>query len=374
MALAASIRASLRTATTQERARLGWRDNFITILIGLWLMIGLFVDGWAHNNLGRLETFFTPWHAIFYSGFAANALWIGWLISRQWRAGRIGFAAIPQGYHLGALGVVIFGIGGVGDMLWHMSLGIEKNIAALLSPTHLLLFLGGSLMYASPFLAAWTSPDPAEDAPGFKAFLPALTSLTLMTTFASFMHMYLWSLFQNYPSQTYVATITQRYPAALRPLTYLSQSAGLQGVLITNAILLAPVLLMLRRWRLPFGAVTFLFTVNTTMMAVLAAFRGADVIIVALLAGLATDAMITIVQPWANGAWAFRTIAVAAPLVLWTLRFLLLQVDSGVAWSLELTAGITVMAALSGLALSLLMAPPAVPARLGERYSGGPNA
>ena len=27
----------------------------------------LFVDGWAHNNLDQIETFFTPWHALFYS-------------------------------------------------------------------------------------------------------------------------------------------------------------------------------------------------------------------------------------------------------------------------------------------------------------------
>jgi hypothetical protein len=40
--------------------------------MGTWLMIGLFVDGWAHNNLGEaLETSFTPWNAVFYSGFAA---------------------------------------------------------------------------------------------------------------------------------------------------------------------------------------------------------------------------------------------------------------------------------------------------------------
>jgi hypothetical protein len=72
MATAASILQGLRRPGAEPRAQLGWRDNFITILIGLWLMIGLFVDGWAHNNLQSLETFFTPWHAIFYSGFLAN--------------------------------------------------------------------------------------------------------------------------------------------------------------------------------------------------------------------------------------------------------------------------------------------------------------
>src|SRR5688572_19616892 len=190
MATATSALRVRWTEAQQGRTHLGWRENVITTALGCWLMIGVCVDGWAHSNLRQLETFFTPWHAIFYSGFMANALWIGWLIAREWRKGRVGSAAIPEGYHLGLLGVFIFGAGGVGDMLWHIIFGIEQNIEALLSPTHLMLFLGGVLVFASPFAAAWRSGDPAGDAPSFSAFLPALTSLTLVTTFAAFMNMY----------------------------------------------------------------------------------------------------------------------------------------------------------------------------------------
>src|SRR5712691_7046633 len=43
----------------------------------IWWMVGLFVDGWAHSNLAQLETFFTPWHALLYSGFAAAAVTLG---------------------------------------------------------------------------------------------------------------------------------------------------------------------------------------------------------------------------------------------------------------------------------------------------------
>jgi hypothetical protein len=38
----------------------------------------MFLDAWAHNNLAQLETFFTPWHAVLYSGFVALAGWM-WL-------------------------------------------------------------------------------------------------------------------------------------------------------------------------------------------------------------------------------------------------------------------------------------------------------
>src|SRR6266508_3210614 len=34
---------------------------------------GIFLDGWAHTH-GRVDqSFFTPWHAVFYAGYAAVA-------------------------------------------------------------------------------------------------------------------------------------------------------------------------------------------------------------------------------------------------------------------------------------------------------------
>lgn len=49
-----------------------------------------------------------------------------------------GRAAIPAGYSLGLLGVIIFALGGLGDMWWHTVFGIERDVATLLSPTHLM--------------------------------------------------------------------------------------------------------------------------------------------------------------------------------------------------------------------------------------------
>ena len=345
----------------RERTWLGWRDNFITLVAATWLMIGLFVDGWAHNNLTQLETFFTPWHAMFYSGFLACGWWTGFLVLREWRTGKSLIGSIPHGYHLAVLGVCIFGVGGMGDMTWHTIFGVEQNLDALLSPTHLLLLLGGTLIFASPFLAAWTSPNPAEDAPSFPTFLPTLGSLTMMTSFVSFMHMYLWAVTRDLHSASFVDGIVTRYSTAVRPLTNWTTIAGLNNILITNVVLLAPVLLMLRRWRIPLGSVTFLFTVNTILMAALEAFDGAHVIVIMLVTGLVADGLIQLIKPWNGHIARFRAVAVLIPLALWTIYFGATLLGPGIAWSLELTAGITVMAALSGFVLSLLMIPPAIP-------------
>src|SRR5215213_8119748 len=50
------------------------RFDWAVTLASLWFIAGLFLDGWAHANLAStLETFFTPWHAVLYSGFFAVA-------------------------------------------------------------------------------------------------------------------------------------------------------------------------------------------------------------------------------------------------------------------------------------------------------------
>ena len=38
--------------------------DFIAVLLTLWYMGGLFIDGWAHNHGLTDVTFFTPWHAL----------------------------------------------------------------------------------------------------------------------------------------------------------------------------------------------------------------------------------------------------------------------------------------------------------------------
>ena len=59
-------------AATGGRPRAGWGDDLAAALLGTWVVAGLFMDGWAHVNQPGLETFFSPWHAIFYAGFLVS--------------------------------------------------------------------------------------------------------------------------------------------------------------------------------------------------------------------------------------------------------------------------------------------------------------
>src|SRR5687767_85390 len=101
-----------------------YRDA-VTGVIGIWLVAAVLSDGWAHYNVPELESFFTPWHGALYAGLAVMAGWMGLLMWRTRAEGRPMLKGLPRGYVGGVLGVVVFGIGGVADLLWHEVFGIE---------------------------------------------------------------------------------------------------------------------------------------------------------------------------------------------------------------------------------------------------------
>jgi hypothetical protein len=345
------------------------RDDLATIMLGLWLIGGVFLDGWAHTNLGQLETFFTPWHAVLYSGFVATAGWMGWLTGRRRRLGYAGWAAIPPGYELGLVGVVLFGLAGVGDLVWHTIFGIETNLAALLSPTHLGLFVGGALVVTSPLRSAWLAPTRGT-APSLRELLPALLSMTALLAFTSFMLMYVWTFVYEVQNVTTREFAVDNFGPLTGQFLTVVDRLGLAGILVTNAVLLGPVLLLLRRWRLPFGSVTLLLVVDTVLMEAVFGFRHAEEVVPALLAGLAGDTAIAVLRAGPGKPSAIRAVAGLVPLVLWSGHFAAEQLTFGVAWTPELWAGAIVATVLSGLGLAILAAPPPIPGAARENAAG----
>ena len=116
-----------------------------------------FSDGWAHSKVPEFEGFFTPWHGALYAAFAAATVWIVVLGLRR-GVGLHGLLQpldavrrLPAGYPSAAVGVLVFGLGGVLDLLWHTAFGID----ALLSPSLLVLFVGGMLLLTAPVCRAW---------------------------------------------------------------------------------------------------------------------------------------------------------------------------------------------------------------------------
>lgn len=333
-----------RTPTDSGVYRATTGQNLLTILFGWWLMLGLFIDGWAHNRYGEtLETFFTPWHAIFYSGFMATAGWCLLLAWKGWQQGKRGLHALPEGYALAALGVPLFGLGGLGDMWWHVTFGIEVGVEALLSPTHLLLFSGAMLILSSPLNAAWrTRTDRLAPAGVRWAAVLAGTSLLAVT---AFMHMYMWGLM----------TVPQG-------LGWVQTRGELSAILLTALILTAPVLLLLRRFDLPFGAITLMYAMTNLGLSVMLTPGDWRIPAFAVVTGLLADVVCALLRPSPQRVWAWRAFAFLLPLCVW-MPYLGGTVRLGLSnLSLELWMGVAVMTGLGGLALSALLVPPALPA------------
>jgi hypothetical protein len=331
-----------------SRPRLPWRVDAVTTLLSTWLLVGVVVDAWAHNNLAALETFFTPWHALFYSGFLATAGWILAIAARTRTAGRPGLAAFPAGYGLAVVGVMVFAVGGVGDLLWHTIFGIEQDVQALFSPTHLLLFAGMALMLSTPLRAAWT--DPAGDtAPGYRRFLPVVASAALTTVLVAGSFMY-WAAF----TQTVGADFLDQYNEH-------ALLDGVASVLATNLILLAPLLLLARRWRLPFGTATTIYGGVGVLIGAVDAFDHPAMLVAAVVAGLVVDGLLHLLRPSPARPRRFWAAGALVPLATWSVYFAAVARTAGIGWSAELWTGTIAWACLLGLVLSILMLPPPIP-------------
>jgi hypothetical protein len=328
----------------------GGRFDWAMILLSAWFLGGVFLDGWAHNHIPELESFFTPWHAVLYSGYAAVA---GFLIAALLRHRRQGFAwrqALPAGYELSLSGVVIFLVGGIGDMLWHELFGIEADVEALVSPTHLILAVGGSLMMGGPFFAAWRRPHTQTQTVGWRTDLPALLSLTFLLSVWTFMTQFAHPLVDPW------AAIGFRPPAPSRQAAYLRQALGVASILLQSGLSMGLVLLAVLRWRLPFGSLTLVFGLNALLMSFMQdQYR---FIPGAVVAGLAADLLLRWLRPSAVRSAALRLFAGGVPVVFYGMYFVTLIVTSGVEWAVHLWAGSVALAGIAGWLLSYLIAPP----------------
>jgi TolB protein len=172
-------------------ARRGWFD-WVVALLSAGLVAGLYLDIWAHAH-GRVDnTFFTPWHAVLYSTMVVVGAFLGAHHVRFVRQGYHWRTALPAGYGLSLLGVGVFAAGGAGDLAWHTVFGVEVDLEQLLSPSHLLLALGGVLIVSGPARAAWHAgrlpgggvvPAPTRQLPMVLSLALVLSIITAMTQF-----------------------------------------------------------------------------------------------------------------------------------------------------------------------------------------------
>lgn len=306
---------------------------------GAWMLVGLFLDGWAHSNQ-KPDSFFTPWHAVLYSGFGAGCL----VAAAQTRS------LVPHGTwqdrlraadRVSLVGLALFALGGIADLGWHELFGIEVNIDALLSPTHLLLLGGGLLALSGPLRTTRTG-----DGLTFRQLLPAAISVALATGVVMFFTMYASPFGQTVvPSFASVTTdihdMSTLSPAASLELR---EKWALATILFTTLLLAVPVILMRNRWVLPSGILAVFFVATGLFETALSDLKrwplGLSFLVAAALAETLHRRRVS-------------TALLAAGVIgaLWLSYFAVIELAYGLGWSVELWAGVTVLsAALAALA------------------------
>jgi len=345
--------------------------------LGLWCFCGMVIDGWAHKHGSVDDSFFTPWHAVWYSGFNAYA---GFITFSLWRlsdrkiplspkAIKDFLAGMPQGYGSSVAGMMVFGVAGIGDLLWHTFLGIEGGTDILLSTTHLGLAAGLSLSLMAPFWAAWNTPGSGEK--GLASQLPILFGLgaawSVLTLFTSYAH---------HQTLSY-SSLCGALPQCGDGTTGLE--LGISSILLQSAILAGVIFLFMRRWRPVFGTFTILLGVNGIAIA---AFAPGDLnqawrhMLTPIIAGIGLDLAYRFVDQFGSGR--IRLFAFLVPAIHTFTWLLVLTFETGfiytvegnyplmspLGWSVHATIGAVFLAGSIGVLVSLLVTPPPIPVDL----------
>jgi hypothetical protein len=316
--------------------------DWLVIAASAWLLGGLYWDGWAHGY-GLPDSFWTIWHAGFYTGYAAAAAVILGAVARARPQAATWRAAIPAGYESAVAGVVVFGLGGAFDMAWHTVFGIELSTDALLSPSHLVLGLGIALIVSGPLLAAWRRGASG----GLAAQLPAVLSLTALLSVFTF-----FSLFAG-PYSTVIGTGAKPSDATL--------VRSVLGMYLFSALVVGLALVALRRGTLPIGSLTVLLGLNGVAMILMRGHASLDIQVafaaVAIVAGAIGDLLLWRLRPSDSRSLQMHVFAFALPVVYLAiyLGVVVLRVGSG--WTVHELTGMVTLCGVVGLLVSFVAAP-----------------
>ena len=329
-------------------------DRLMAVVACL-ITFGLFIDGWAHNHGQIDDSFFTPWHALLYGAVGIAGLI---LIVTQFRNVGKGHAfgsALPMGYRWSLIGFFMFAAGGIFDIFWHEAFGFEEGTEALISPSHLYLAVSGLLIIGGPIRATWQR----RSGNSWSELLPAIMTITCLASIFLF-----FTAFAAVTSST--AMLTGPRPGTTRVL----DAIGIVAFISHSNILLGVLLVMARRWRLPFGAATVVFGLSAALMTWLRVRQNEEFIwvIFAVAVGLLADWLLqrgsletaagtrifAIVIPFAYSLGALAAIEMLGSSV-WG--------EGGMWWLIHMWLGVPIMAGAVGYGLSLLMSPPPAPAK-----------
>ncbi|MEU7745514.1 hypothetical protein [Nonomuraea sp. NPDC049158] len=133
------------------------------------------------------------------------------------------------------------------------------------------------------------------------------------------------------------------------------------SMVVTNVVSLSPVLLVVRRWLLPFGSVTVMYAVMALMPGAQTGFRNVPMLLSFVAAGVVSDLLIRRLRPSGERRAAYWAFAGLSAFATWSLYIGVASATGGGLPAVpELWTGAPIVAGLIGLALGALLLPNAV--------------
>lgn len=315
------------------------------VFAALWI-VGAFIDGWAHIHLaGTLETFFTPWHAAFYSGMTLTGLLLFGALIYNRRLGYTWKHALPREYMFALGGVVIAALGGVGDLVWHLLFGIESGAEALISPTHLMLAFGGTVAVGGPLHAIWYRDTNRERIHTWVITFSFMLVFMTVNFMLQFLHPFAFPWLSK--SFLFSTPISGDYTIAL----------GIANTIVYSGLFTGFILATLRYFTFPVGSFTVILGIDALAMTLMQT-GFFYFVFTAAVSGILIDLFYRHLAGPTVKTKHVRTFASLAPasIAFSYVGTLLLRGDMG--WSIHLWFGLIVIAGLTGYLLSYLLLPP----------------
>ena len=320
--------------------------DWLFVFFSGWWTAGVFLDGWAHTHLdSALETIFTPWHAVFYSGVLAVAFLLSIQLFINHSKGYAWKKSLPREYMFTLWGMALVFVGGPGDLIWHALFGIEVGIEALLSPTHILLAVGGAMVVSGPLHAIWYRDRKIQTIHK----IPVILSFTYLLMTLGFMLQFLHPFNFPWMSQTFLNEnpINNNYGGGL----------GVANAIVFTGIFMGLALASIRHWIFPFGSFATILTLNAIAITVMHG-KYHVFILTAFVAGILIDILYQKVCSLSLKERHIRIFGMLAPMILFTIYVGTILLTDITPWSIHMWAGMIVISGITGYLMTYLVVPP----------------
>ena len=174
------------------------RFDWLGLGLAVLLNCGLYLNSWVCNHTPTQNTFLTPWLGLLYGTYLMVALFFLTIAFKNHSAGYSRRRSLPKGYNLALPGVILYGLGILGDIFWYLTFGTNADTDPLRSPPRLVLAFSGLLIIGTLFRAVLSRVQVAR--PGWREVAPALISGGLLLAVLIFYTGYSQPFIEKNPS------------------------------------------------------------------------------------------------------------------------------------------------------------------------------